>query len=231
MIAMKAYGQYCPVAKGAEIFAERWMPLVLRELLRGSTRFNDLHRGVPLMSRTLLACRLRQLEEVGAIERKSAMHGWEYHLTAAGQAFAPVVQQLGEWGQRWFRSRFESTELDVGVLVWDMHFSVKPGAFPGARCAVQFDFSGVSDARRAWWLVCEGDVVDICPTDPGFGIDLYVATDLQTMTRVWMGEMPVALAIRTGLIELEGRPEFRKCFERWLGLSAYANIADSRDHA
>ncbi len=128
---MKAYGQYCPVAKGAEIFAERWMPLVLRELLRGSTRFNDLHRGVPLMSRTLLACRLRQLEEVGAIERKSAMHGWEYHLTAAGQAFAPVVQQLGEWGQRWFRSRFEAAELDVGVLVWDMHFSIKPGVhFP-----------------------------------------------------------------------------------------------------
>ena len=114
---MTRYGQFCPVAKGAEVFAERWMPLVVRELLCGHAHFNELHRGVPLMSRSLLSRRLRRLEEVGAVERRPGLRGWEYHLTEAGQDFAPIVQSLGVWGQRWFRSRFSRDELDVGVLL------------------------------------------------------------------------------------------------------------------
>jgi DNA-binding HxlR family transcriptional regulator len=117
---MKGYGQFCPVAKGAEVFAERWTPLVLRELLCGSTHFSDLHRGVPLMSRSLLSLRLKQLEQIGVVERKHGPQGPQYHLTQAGREFAPIVRQLGEWGQRWFRSRYVRDELDVTLLMWDM---------------------------------------------------------------------------------------------------------------
>src|SRR5579871_3648396 len=103
----KGYGQFCPVAKGAEVFAERWTPLVLRELLEGSTRFNDLHRGVPLMSRSMLSIRLKRLEDIGVVTRKSSGQGTEYHLTEQGREFAPIIRLLGEWGQRWYRTTFD----------------------------------------------------------------------------------------------------------------------------
>ena len=134
---MKGYGQFCPVAKGAEVFAERWTPLVLRELLCGSTHFSDLHRGVPLMSRSLLSLRLKQLEQIGVVERKHGPQGPQYHLTPAGRDFAPIVRRLGEWGQRWFRSRYVRDELDVTLLMWDMRRCIKVDAFPAGRTCVQ----------------------------------------------------------------------------------------------
>ena len=225
---MRGYGQFCPVAKGAEVFAERWTPLVLRELLCGSTHFNDLHRGVPLMSRTLLSLRLKQLEEISVVKRKNGPKGQEYHLTQAGKEFAPIVACLGEWGQRWFRSKFGPDELDVRTLVWDMRRTVKPDAFPPGRISVQFDFSDLPASKRTWWLVCDQGEVGICPTDPGFEVSLFVATDLRTMTRVWMGDIPVRIAIGSGGIELEGSRDFRQRFERWLGLSGFAGIQDAR---
>ena len=160
---MKGYGQFCPVAKGAEVFAERWVPLVLRELMCGSTRFNDLHRGVPLMSRTLLGRRLRRLEEVGAVDRRRGGQGWEYHLTEAGREFAPIIERLGEWGQRWYRSHFRGDELDVGLLLWAMRRAVRPDAFPSRRISVQFDFADLPAAQRHWWLVCEDGEIGPLP--------------------------------------------------------------------
>jgi DNA-binding HxlR family transcriptional regulator len=225
---MRGYGQFCPVAKGAEVFAERWTPLVLREMLCGTTHFNDLRRGVPLMSRTLLSLRLKQLEEIGVVKRMSGPKGPEYHLTQAGKDFAPIVERLGEWGQRWFRSKFSRDELDVRTLVWDMRRTVKPNAFPPGRISVQFDFSDLPVSKRTWWLLCDDGEVGICPTDPGFDVSLFVATDLRTMTRVWMGDIPVRIAIGSGGIELEGSREFRLRFEQWLGLSGFAGIQDAR---
>lgn len=225
---MRGYGQFCPVAKGAEVFAERWTPLVLREMLCGSTHFNDLRRGVPLMSRTLLSVRLKQLEEIGVVKRVSGAKGPEYHLTEAGKDFAPIVERLGEWGQRWFRSKFSHDELDVRTLVWDMRRTVKPDAFPSSRISVQFDFSDLPVSQRTWWLLCDHGEVGICPTDPGFEVNLFVATDLRTMTRVWMGDISVRAAIGAGGIELEGSREFRQRFEQWLGLSGFAGIQDAR---
>jgi DNA-binding HxlR family transcriptional regulator len=215
------------VAKGAEIFAERWTPLVIRELLCGSSHFSDLHRGVPLMSRTLLSLRLKQLEEAGVVKRKLGQLGPEYHLTQAGKEFAPIVQNLGEWGHRWFRTKFGRDELDVALLMWDMHRSVKPSALPSRRCCVRFDFSDQPVSKRKWWLVSNGEEVDLCPTDPGFEVELFVATDLRTMTRVWMGDVSVKTAIGSGAIELEGSRDLRKRFERWLGLSGFAEIRDA----
>ena len=225
---MKGYGQFCPVAKGAEVFAERWTPLVLRELLLGSTHFSDLHRGVPLMSRSLLSLRLKQLEEIGVVERKCGPQGPEYHLTEAGREFAPIVRQLGEWGQRWFRPKFTRHDLDVGLLMWDMRRSIKPQAFPQGRVSVQFDFSDLPASKRTWWLVNNGGEVDLCPNDPGFEVGLYVVSDLRTMTRVFMGDLALKAAVGSGQIELDGSRALRQQFEHWLGLSGFAEIEDAR---
>jgi DNA-binding HxlR family transcriptional regulator len=225
---MRGYGQFCPVAKGAEVFAERWTPLVLRELLSGSTHFSDLHRGVPLMSRSLLSLRLKQLQETGVVERKEGSQGPEYHLTQAGQEFAPIVRQLGEWGQRWFRPKFSRDELDVRLLMWEMRRSIKANAFPSGRISVRFDFSDQPASKRNWWLVSDGEEVDLCPTDPGYDVGLYVATDLRTMTRVFTGDLLMKAAIGAGHIELDGSRELCQRFERWLGLSGFAEIEDAR---
>src|SRR5262249_7442355 len=225
---MKGYGQFCPVAKGAEVFAERWTPLVLRELLCGSTHFSDLHRGVPLMSRSLLSLRLKQLEQIGVVERKHGPQGPQYHLTQAGREFARIVRQWGEWGQRWFRSGYVRDELDVTLLMWDMRRCIEVDAFPTGRTCVQFDFSDLPASKRTWWLVSDGEEVDLCPADPGFEVGLYVATDLRTMTRVFMGDLAFKSAIASGQIELDGPRELRQRFERWLGMSGFAHIGDAR---
>jgi DNA-binding HxlR family transcriptional regulator len=177
---MRRYGQFCPVAKAAEIFAERWTPLVVRELLCGSIHFSDLHRGVPLMSRSLLSLRLKQLEEMGVVRRRQGRQGPEYHLTQAGQEFAPIVQNLGEWGHRWFRTKFGRDELDVTLLMWDMRRSVKPSEFPSGRFSVQFSFSDQPSSKRHWWLVGDDQEVDLCLTNPGFDVGLYVFTNDDT---------------------------------------------------
>jgi DNA-binding HxlR family transcriptional regulator len=225
---MNGYGQYCPVAKGAEVFAERWTPLVLRELLRGSTRFNDLHRGVPLMSRTLLSQRLKKLEIIGVITRRPGTQGMEYHLTPAGHEFAPVVRQLGEWAQKWFRTTFDRNELDVGVLMWDISKSVQTRALGAKPVLLRFDFPDLPATRRTWWFVNEAGEVDLCPTDPGGEVDLFVTTPLETMTRVWMGERPVAAAIASGEMKVTGTRELRHRFREWLGASAFAGIRNAR---
>ena len=228
---MRGYGQFCPVAKGAEVFAERWTPLLLRELLCGSTHFSDLHRGVPLMSRTLLSTRLKQLEEIGVVKRKLGARGPEYHLTEAGREFAPIVEHLGEWGQRWFRSKFGKEELDVTLLMWDMRRTVKPDAFPSERISVEFNFSDQPASKRKWWLVSDHGDVDLCATNPGFEVTLFVTTDLRTMCRVWLGDLAVRSAISSGQIELDGSRELRQRFERWLGLSGFAGIKGAKQAA
>jgi DNA-binding HxlR family transcriptional regulator len=225
---VRGYGQFCPVAKGAEVFAERWTPLVLRELLCGSTHFSDLHRGVPLMSRTLLSLRLKQLEEIGVVKRAPSARGSQYHLTEAGREFAPIVHQLGEWGQRWFHTKFGKDELDVTLLMWDMRRNVKPTAFPSERVCVQFHFSDQPMLKRKWWLVSDRGDVDLCATDPGFEVSLYVTTDMRTMCRVWLGDLALGTAVDAGGILIDGPRVLQQGFGRWLGLSGFATIKDRR---
>jgi DNA-binding HxlR family transcriptional regulator len=221
---MSGYGQYCPLAKGAEVFAEKWTPLILRELLRGAGSFNDVHRGVPRMSRSLLSARLRKLESCGVLERQHGGRGLEYRLTEAGLALGAVVSGLGEWGQRWYRTTFGSDELDVGVLMWDMRCTVEPKYFPQGRTIVQFRFADAPRGARDWWLVNENCEVDFCPTDPGTDVDLLVLTSVQAMTRIWMGDQPLETALRGGGIELRGPPGLKNRFGRWLRRSPYADI-------
>jgi DNA-binding HxlR family transcriptional regulator len=221
---MKGYGQFCPVAKAAEVFAERWTPLIVRELLTGSAHFNDLHRGVPLMSRTLLSQRLKHLERIGVVKRRLGPRGSEYHLTEAGQEFGPIVRLLGEWGHRWYRTTYGKDELDVRVLMWDLRRAVKPDAFPPGRVCVAFEFPLLPESKRRWWLVSDGGDVDLCPTDPGFEADLFVTADLKSLTQVVLGDLSLKSALATGKIELDGARSYRLGFEQWLGLSQFAGV-------
>ncbi len=225
---MEGYGQYCPLAKGAEVFAERWTPLILRELFRGSTTFNDLHRGVPTMSRSLLSSRLKKLEACGVLERRLRGPSAHYELTPAGQELGPVVTQLGTWAQRWYRSTFRRAELDVGVLMWDIRCTVDPHALPAVRTIVQFTFSDLPASSRAWWLVTGEGEVDLCPVDPGDEPELQIRTTLRTMTRVWMGDLAIGAAQRSGALSVVGPHEMRRRLGGWLRLSPYAPVADAR---
>lgn len=226
---MRGYGQFCPVAKAAEIFAERWTPLVLRELLCGSRRFGDLHRGVPLMSRALLAKRLAELEDAGIIRSapRRQGRGREYQLTAAGEELRPVIDRLGEWGQRWARAQIGAEDLDAGLLMWDIHRRLDLDALPSGRVVLRFDFRGAPATMRCprtWWLVLDRPEIDLCLKDPGFPVDLVVTADLRTLTRVWMGDVPLAGALRAGSIRLEGPPALVRAFPAWLRLSSFAGV-------
>jgi DNA-binding HxlR family transcriptional regulator len=233
---MSGYGQFCPVAKAAEIVAERWTPLVLRELLCGSRRFADLHRGMPLMSRALLVQRLQQLEHAGIVRStpKTRGRGREYALTPAGEELRPVIEQLGEWGQRWARSQLRREDLDPGLLMWDIHRRLNLDRLPERRVVVRFDFRGMPRASRcptSWWLVLQRPEVDLCLKDPGFEEDLVVDADAAALTRVWMGDVRLGDAIRQGLIRLDGLPMFRRAFPTWLALSTFAPVPRPRPAA
>jgi DNA-binding HxlR family transcriptional regulator len=222
---MKGYRQFCPVAKAAEIVAERWTPLVLRELFCGSSRFVDLRRGVPLMSPSLLSQRLKDLEVAGVVARSlGADQRPEYHLTPAGKELWPVIEHLGIWGQRWARARILDHDLDAGLLMWDIRRNLRRERLPERRTVVRFDFTGAATAKRRWWLVIERGHGDLCLLDPGYEVDLFVRTHLRTMTEVWMGDRPLLDAVRSEAIALEGPAKLVRAFSGWLGLSAFAPV-------
>ena len=219
------YGQFCPVAMAAELVCTRWTPLVLRELLAGSTRFNDLRKGVPRMSPALLSKRLKELEEAGIVERRrdAASGGHDYHLTQAGRDLRPVVETLGVWGQRWLETRVSLRNLDPSLLMWDMRRNLDPTPMPARRSTIQFLYPELRPSQQNWWLIVEpGAGADLCSSDPGFAVDLYVETDLRTMTAIWMGLATVEEEERAGRLHLNGNSGLRRAMQRWLGLSVFA---------
>ena len=217
---MMRYGQFCPIAKAAEIVAERWTPLVVHELLAGSTRFNDIRRGIPLMSQTLLSARLKELHRAGVVQRRAdGKRGHEWHLTAAGRALAPLIQQLGEWGLQYAQDPLEESDLDVTVLVWNMRRRVDPNVFPERRVTVSFEFTDVPKNKAQWWVVNDRGTVDLCPQDPGFPVDLYVTTNIRTMIEIWFGKLGWDAGVRSGRVEVIGPRELRDRLRSWLLLS------------
>jgi DNA-binding HxlR family transcriptional regulator len=219
-----SYGQFCPVAMAAEIICSRWTPLLLRELLCGSTRFNDLRRGVPRMSPTLLSKRLKELAQAGIITANAASRtgAVEYKLTKAGEDLRGVVMSLGVWGQRWVESSLTLKNLDPSLLMWDMRRNLMPEPLPPRRCTVKFTYPELSANQRAWWLVIEGGEVDLCGVDPGYEVDLYVNSTLRSMTAVWMGHSTLMAEIDAGNIELTGDRAIARSMHAWLGLSKFA---------
>lgn len=229
---MAGYGQFCPVAAAAEVLAERWTPLVIRELaLVGSHRFNDIRRGVPLMSSSLLSKRLRQLERAGIVERRPRADGLgsEYHLTPAGVELGPVVEQMGVWGERWLRPPVSEENADPGVLMWWVRTTVRCEALPAGRTVIHFRFHGAPEKKCYYWLVLPE--ADVCLTDPGFGVDVTVSSDPTTLARVWMGDVGLAAALRRRDIRLEGPEHLVRTFPTWFGLHPLAQIKRPRRSA
>jgi DNA-binding HxlR family transcriptional regulator len=223
-MSQPGYKQFCPVAMAAEVLCTRWTMVLMRELIAGSTRFNDLRRGVPKMSPSLLSHRLKDLEEAGIIRRKplrSEKGVFEYTLTAAGKDLRPVVEAFGFWGQKWVQSSLSLKNLDPSLLMWDMRRNLNPEPLPETRTVVEFLYSDLPSTKNRWWLVIDPhDEVDLCWSDPGFDVDLFVTTDLRTMTAVWMGLTTVRREREN--ITLLGDRAVASSMQRWLGLSPFA---------
>lgn len=219
-----SYGQFCPVAMAAEIVCSRWTALVVRELLCGSTRFNDLRRGVPRMSPTLLSKRLKELEGAGVImARKTSQPGvFEYKLTEAGEELRGIIMSLGVWGQRWVESSLSLKNLDPSLLMWDMRRNLAPRLLPDRRCTIKFVYPELSTGRKAWWLVIEDGQVDLCGVDPGYEVDVHVRSSLHSMTAVWMGISTLKNELEAGNITLTGDKAVARSMHHWLGLSPFA---------
>ena len=223
---MTAYGQFCPVALGAEIFAERWTPLILRELLMGGKRFSDIHRGVPRISKNLLTQRLHALQRTGIIEQRPAADGHhEYHLTDGGRELRAVIDALGTWGYRWAAKDLNDKDLDPDFLMWSLRRLVRVDALPDQRVVLLFHFRGHRD--RVFWLVLERPSVDLCLFDPGYEVNLEIDATVGALARVCLGQLAVVQAMRDGAVEVHGSPQYRNALPNWLGVTRFAAMAKS----
>jgi DNA-binding HxlR family transcriptional regulator len=214
----------------AEVLCSRWTVLVLRELLSGTTRFNDLRRGVPLMSPTLLSKRLKELIDAGVVTtvRTNQPGIVEYRMTEAGEELRGIVMSLGVWGQRWIESSLSLKNLDPSLLMWDMRRGVSTASFPNRKCTVKFTYPELTPARGSWWIVVDDGAVDLCSVDPGYDVDLYVRATLRNMTSVWMGMSTLKAEIEAGKIELTGDKALARSMHNWLGLSPFAGEKSRR---
>ena len=223
MSETSTYGQFCPVSMAAEVLCSRWTVVLLRELLCGSTRFNDLRRGLPRMSPTLLSKRLKELELSGVVRTVPTASGaFEYQLTEAGEELRPLVMGIGSWGQRWVESRLSLRNLDPSLLMWDMRRNINFDPLPARRCTIQFLYPELPVSQRNYWLVVEADTVDLCSFDPGYEVDLLVTSSLKTMTSIWMGLTPLTTEIKAGRVQLDGDPAVGRAMQAWLKLSVFA---------
>lgn len=224
---MKTYGQFCPVAQTAEILTERWTPLVVRELLTGSHRFNDLRRGVPLMSPSLLSARLKTLESCGVVERVRKEGQIEYHLTDAGQQLRPIIELMGQWGYRYAHRDYTKEQLDPSLLMWDVRRRIDHAQVPHGSAVVRFEFAKTAAARRRWWLLIRDADADLCLSDPGHDTDLHVRTDVASLTDVWMGRRRLGAALRDKSVALEGTRSHVRAFPRWFSLGTFAGLGQA----
>jgi len=196
----------------------------VRELLCGSHRFNDIHRGVPRMSATLLTQRLRKLEEIGVIEHVRAAGGAEYRLTAAGEELRPIIMALGHWGSRWIGSRLKRNQLDAGFLMWDIRRFARRELFPAERrVVVQFRFTDARQGERAWWLVVEKGEVDLCRDDPGYEVTLIIESTVRALTEIWTGDLLPEQAVERREVRVQGGARDARSVWRWIGASVFAS--------
>ncbi len=221
---MKKYGQFCPVAKSAEILGDPWSILIVRELLLGSNRFNLLQKGLPRISPTVLNTRLKELEARGVIikRRQKNARGHDYLLTPAGRELSNVIDSLAVWGMRWAREEMDVQDFDVSFLMFDIQRRIDAAALPDGETVLCFNCTDIKNFNR-WWLVCEGSDVDLCYEDPGKDVDIYVTASSKNLIEVWMGDVPLAKALKSEAIQLVGERHLIKSFPKWFVLSAAAH--------
>jgi DNA-binding HxlR family transcriptional regulator len=221
-----SYHQFCPVAKAMELLDERWTMLVIRELLLGSRHFNDIRRGVPKMSPSLLSKRLQDLTRAGIVERRDDGREVAYVLTAAGEELRPVVENLGAWGMRWI-GQVGDEDLDPKLLLWDLHRHVDPALVPPGRTVVSFRFIDVPAKIRDWWLVITAEEVDVCDFDPGYDVAVSVTGTLRRMVQICRGDLGWPAALKSGSIQLQGPERLRRAVPTWFPPSQFAAVPRS----
>lgn len=219
------YGQFCPVAKSAEILGNTWSLLIVRELLLGSNRFSMLQKGMPRISPTVLNTRLKELEANGVIVKRpiSGQRGFEYQLTPAGKELAPVIESLVVWGMRWARDELRSDEMDVAFLMFDVERNIITEELPGGETVLCFQFLDLNEYKR-WWIVCDGAKRDLCYEDPGKDVSAYVTTTSQDLVGIWMGDIPLSQAMSDERVVVLGDSLICKRFKNWFPLSSAAHI-------
>ena len=224
-ILLTDYGQFCPVAKATELLGEKWMLLILRELLLGTHRFNEFQRALSRISPSLLTKRLKQLEEAGVIIRKAQQDrkGYCYFLTPAGKQLAPIVEHLAVWGMRWARGQLSDDELDVEFLMWDIQRRLNIEMLPDGETVLCFIFDGLPKFN-SWWLVVNNGAVDLCTENPGKDVDLYIRTSLRSLVEVWNGDIKIKSALNNELIKTQGNKQLAKTMPEWLGICLYADV-------
>ncbi len=213
---MVLYGQYCPVARALEVLGDRWSLLIVRELLFGSSRFNQIQRGLPGISRSLLVQRLRSLEQGGVVERRLGPDGrtCAYLLTLAGRELRPLTEMLRDWGARWAMDAPRPEELDTVWLLGAMLQRRRAEALPARRVVLEFRLRG---GRLSYlWLLLERDGEgEVCVKHPGFEPDLVISADTSAFFEVWFGRLPRGEAERRGLLQVDGVQDLRRAFPTW----------------
>ncbi|NUP64597.1 MAG: helix-turn-helix transcriptional regulator [Nonomuraea sp.] len=221
---MKRYGQHCPVARAAEVLAERWTLLVIRELLWGEDRFNGIARGLPRMSPSLLAARLRELDRAGLVERHVVGGEPRYRLTPAGRELEPLLEVMAAWGVRWMQDA-RPDEFDPALLLLQIRREAQPARMPERAATVQLHFSDARDGQRRWWLVLSRTGgADVCDTDPGFPVSVWMETEVPTLTRIWMGDLTWSSAVRAEALRLTGDRTACRALPGWLHVSPMAGV-------
>jgi DNA-binding HxlR family transcriptional regulator len=227
----RSYGSFCPVAQASEVVAQRWVPLIVREIMVGYHRFNEIRRALPLLSPSVLAQRLKTLEDDGVLLRRSDPGGVTYyHLTPAGEELRPIVDALGHWAQKWVTRDYRSDELDPGVAMWALRRHVRPARFPPGRTVLHFQLEGEPRQRRYWWIVVEPDAdpdVDVCRTDPGHPVTLTVTATLRTLVDLLAEDAELGESLRQGLLLLEGDRELARRFETLFAFEEGSGILPS----
>ncbi len=225
----RGYGQYCPLALATELLGRRWTVLVISRLLDGCSTFNEIHRGLPRVSPTLLSTRLSELEHAGIATRRKLprQKGYSYHLTEAGRDLNDIVDRLAVWGQQWARDN-DLDDLDPAFLAWSMHLRIDAAAMPPGRTVLEFEFSGTPSDLRRFWLVGNEGHVDMCLKHPGFETDLWIRSDLRIFVEAWRGFRDLAREIRAGRIRVTGATDLKRQFPSWLLLSSLAPFERKR---
>ena len=223
---MEPHAQYCPVTYAADLLADRWTLLILREVVvGGATRFNEIERGLPRVSRSLLAQRLRHLDRIGLIEAVplAGGRGHEYRPTPAGKEVEPVLQAMGDWAVRWVFGDPRLEELDPTFLMWWMSRRVNFDALPTGRTVVRFDL--VRPGRSVYWLVLEPGDASVCSTDPGLPVAVHVTADMMAFHRVFAGRITFAEALGDGSVEVVAPSRLARQLPTWFSWSPFYELS------
>ena len=219
------YGQFCPIAKASEIIGEKWTLLIIRELLMGARRFNEMQRGLSLISPTILTKRLNSLVDHGLVLKKKipGQQGYEYFPTESCRELLPIIKSLGDWGMRWARDNLTESDYDVELLMLYLQRSIRSDKLVGDETVIRFKFTDIKDLSN-WWLIARDKDVDVCVKDPGKDVDVYFTCPVKTMIDVWMGDLSYRKAVNSNKLKAVGPSALTRNIFTWMDVSIFADL-------